>query len=91
MSCLADPSLEAPHVAYAIGRRAGNAVRRNRLRRQLRQIMAHREASLRPAWYLVGVTSTDQLSSWTALSEAASVVLETVHRRLDHAGSGVAK
>lgn len=46
---------------------------------------------MRPAWYLVGVTSTDQLSSWTALGEAVSVTLETVHRRLDHGGAGVVK
>ena len=64
---------------------------RNRLRRQLRQIVAHREASLRPAWYLIGVTNTDQLSSWTALNEAMSVALETVHRRVDHTSAGVAR
>lgn len=45
-------------VAYAIGRRVGNAVTRNRVRRQLRAIVASAEAGgqLEPGAYLIGVT-----------------------------------
>lgn len=45
-----------PQVAYAIGRRHGNAVARNRLRRRLRAAVAAaaRNALLAPGAYLVG-------------------------------------
>jgi ribonuclease P protein component len=44
-----------PRVAYAIGRRTGGAVERNRVRRRLRHVIAAHEACLRPNWqYLVG-------------------------------------
>ena len=78
-------------MAYAIGRRVGNAVTRNRLRRQLRQIVVRQESALRPAWYLIGVSNTDQLLSWQALSEATATALGTVHRRLDHPTTEVAR
>jgi ribonuclease P protein component len=51
---LADPNLDGARVAYAIGRTAGNAVRRNRVRRQLRELMRGR--SLEPGLYLVGLS-----------------------------------
>jgi ribonuclease P protein component len=48
-----DPSTP-PRVAYAIGRRVGGAVVRNRLRRRLRAILA--SSSPPPGDYLIGVT-----------------------------------
>jgi ribonuclease P protein component len=42
-------------VAYAIGRKVGNAVARNRIRRQLRTIIKEPAAQLRPGQYLIGV------------------------------------
>lgn len=54
---LLDPSLPAPQVAFAIGRPFGSAVRRNRLRRQLRAILTAREAELGPGMFLIGVNN----------------------------------
>jgi ribonuclease P protein component len=49
---------EAPHprVAYAVGRRLGNAVVRNRLRRRLRAVVGDL-AGLEPGAYLVAAGS----------------------------------
>jgi ribonuclease P protein component len=43
----------APRVAYAVGKRVGGAVVRNRLRRRLRTVVADASASLAPGAYLV--------------------------------------
>lgn len=51
---LADPELDGPRVAFAIGRAAGHAVRRNRVRRQMREII--RSRPLIPGLYLFGVS-----------------------------------
>lgn len=48
-----DPAATPPRVAYAIGRAIGPAVTRNRLRRQLRALLAG--VSLPPGLYLIGV------------------------------------
>ena len=52
---------EPPRVAYALGRKVGNAVERNRIRRQLRTIVHELASQLRPGMYLIGVAppSTD--------------------------------
>lgn len=44
-------------VAYAIGRKVGGAVVRNRLRRRLRAVVAQLGPELRPGAYLVGATA----------------------------------
>ena len=84
VSCLDDPQLTIPHVGYAIGRSAGNAVRRNRLRRQLRHLMAARASTLRPAWYLVGLSAGGATSPLEPRLDAA---LERVHQRIHTAAS----
>lgn len=43
-----------PRVAYAIGKRVGGAVDRNRLRRRLRSIVAGLAPQLGPGAYLIG-------------------------------------
>lgn len=44
-------------VAYAIGRKTGGAVLRNRTRRRLRAIVREERASLRPGAYLIGAAA----------------------------------
>lgn len=53
---LVDESCDRPHVGYALGRHVGSAVRRNRLRRQLREIVNTRSDALRPGWYVMGAS-----------------------------------
>ena len=48
-----DPQATPPRVAFAIGRAYGSAVERNRVRRQLRSVLA--PLDLPPGWYLFGV------------------------------------
>lgn len=55
VSYLDTNAAEPPRVAYAIGRKVGNAVARNRIRRQLRTIVKEPAAQLRPGQYLIGV------------------------------------
>jgi ribonuclease P protein component len=50
------PDAEAgtpPRVAFAVGRRVGSAVERNRLRRQLRAVIAGLAPDLAPGAYLI--------------------------------------
>lgn len=50
-----DPASSGPpRVAYAIGRKAGGAVVRNRVRRRLRAIVREVAAELDPGSYLIG-------------------------------------
>ena len=51
-----DSSLSAPQVGYALSRGYGSAVRRNRLRRQLREIVKTREAAMAPGVYVFGAS-----------------------------------
>lgn len=55
---LSDPTVTPPRVAFAIGRAAGTAVARNRLRRRLRALLAEsaRTGRLMPGWLLIGAT-----------------------------------
>ena len=72
-----------PRVAFAIGRRVGGAVVRNRIRRRLRALLA---ASDLPAGdYLVGATPAAVALSWDELSSQVSEVLQ----RIGHAPVGV--
>ncbi|WP_420640396.1 ribonuclease P protein component [Candidatus Poriferisocius sp.] len=66
-----DPSLAAAHVAYAIPRRVGTAVKRNTIRRRLRALVRDRDrdcpTGLAPGLYLIGVHRSDGRCSYADL------------------------
>lgn len=51
---VADPFVQPPQVAFALGRALGSAVARNRARRRLRAVFTARSDALAPGLYLVG-------------------------------------
>lgn len=72
-----DPEVP-PRVAFAIGRRVGGAVVRNRIRRRLRALL---EASdLEPGDYLVGATAAAATLPWDELSSQVAEVLRALRR-----------
>ena len=81
---LFDPSLPGPFVAFAIGRPFGSAVRRNRLRRQLRAVLTARESELGGGMFLVGVNSPSRhmpLPTFAQLTRDVDGLLEKGRRR----------
>lgn len=74
---LSDGSDDPPRVAYAIGRRAGNAVTRNRIRRRLRAAIDHHAAGLVPGGaYLFSADATSMNTPFPTLSDQ---VLTLIH------------
>jgi len=71
LSCtmLLDESCDGPHVGYALSRHVGSAVRRNRLRRQLRELVKLRDDRLRPGWYVIGASPKATALSFAQLSD----------------------
>jgi ribonuclease P protein component len=72
-----------PRVAFAVSRRVGGAVERNRIRRRLRTAVAAAEAQLEPGAYLVGATEEAARLSPAELHRAVSEAARhaTVRRR----------
>jgi len=66
---------EPPRVAFAIGRRVGSAVVRNKLKRQLRTLIRQQAPNLRPGAYLVGVSPAGASLSFDLLREAVTKAL----------------
>lgn len=64
-----------PQVAYAIGRRVGGAVVRNRLRRRMRAIVADTAGELAPGAYLVGVAPE---ATTLSFGELKTIVLQAL-------------
>jgi ribonuclease P protein component len=72
---VSDPSLDGPHVAFAIGRTAGTAVKRNRVRRQLREVLRRHSPDLRPGLYLIGLTRPAVNISYGDVSQSVTGLL----------------
>jgi ribonuclease P protein component len=69
-------SASSPEVAFAIGRKVGGAVVRNRLRRRLRAIL--RSLDLAPGAYLVGVSVADPAASALSFAQLSGLVRQAV-------------
>jgi ribonuclease P protein component len=73
---------EPPKVAFAVGRRVGGAVRRNRVRRQLRSIMrelaAQPESLVGPGTYLVSTRSDVIMLSYQELKKTLEKALAQI-------------
>lgn len=80
-SVLLDPSLSQAHVAYALGRSVGSAVARNRLRRQLREVVRANSSNFAPGWYLVGADAPALAMSFSQLSQTFPALAATGAQR----------
>jgi ribonuclease P protein component len=77
---LPDDAGHPPRVAYAVGRRAGNAVARNRLRRRLRSVIADLAPTLAPGTYLVGAGAGANPLTYDELRTSVSHALAALRR-----------
>lgn len=69
-----------PQVAYAIGRKVGGAVVRNRLRRRLRAVISESASQLAPGAYLVGAAPEAASLSFGELQAIVNEAFEAVTR-----------
>ena len=81
MSFLEQKTWSKTEVAYAINRRTGNAVARNRLRRRMRAIMAEEAPTLPVGAYVVSTGPTGPMLDFDELKVAMSQALEKATRR----------
>jgi ribonuclease P protein component len=77
---------DLPEVGYAIGRRVGNAVVRNRLRRRLRAIVSEQAPNLPVGAYMVVVGPGGPGLRYDELKVAMSQAVERATR--ERAGQG---
>jgi len=70
-----DSTLKNPRVAYAIGRSYGNAVQRNRVRRQSQAILREAESELPKGRYLIGVRPTTPPVAFSHLRQDMSELI----------------
>jgi ribonuclease P protein component len=75
MRYVVDPCLSERRVAFAVARRIGTAVARNRLRRRLRALLARRAADLPPGLYLIGARPAAVSAGFARLAADVDVLL----------------
>jgi len=81
----AESPLQPPRVAYAIGKKVGSAVVRNRVRRRLRVIFEQRQGSprpLRPGAYLVVVRPEAGDQTFATLASSVDQALTRIEGRI---------
>ena len=74
-----DPG-QPPRVAYAIGRKAGGAVVRNKVRRRLRAIAHDARPQLQPGAYLIGAGPAAASLPYDDLRATVCSALDALHR-----------
>jgi ribonuclease P protein component len=84
---LARPDWEQAQVAYAVGRKVGNAVERNRLRRRMRAIVAERAPGLPVGAYVVRSTEGGPALDFDELKVAMSRALDKATSRAPEAAA----
>lgn len=67
---LLDPTLDCPRVGYVLGRAYGPAVSRNRLRRQLRELVKTHDSTLLPGYYVFGASPRAKAATFAELATA---------------------
>jgi ribonuclease P protein component len=76
------PSPGPPRVAYAVGRRAGGAVDRNRIRRRLRAVVRDESAALQPdALYLVSAGRGAATTAYCDLRTTFRAIVDDLTRK----------
>jgi ribonuclease P protein component len=69
-----------PRVAYAVGRRVGSAVTRNRVRRRLRAAVREEAGRLEPSCaYLIGAGPDAAAASYGDLRDTLRAILADLH------------
>ena len=74
---VAGVSPDPPRIGFAVGRRVGGAVERNRLRRRLRAIAAGMASQLEPGAYLIGAAPEAAALSYGELQAIVAEALES--------------
>jgi ribonuclease P protein component len=77
-----DASASSPRVAFAIGRKVGGAVVRNRVRRRLRAVLEGeaRRGALPPGDYLIGVRPSAASATFAELAVDLQATLARLRR-----------
>jgi ribonuclease P protein component len=73
---VSDDAVSGPCVAFAIGRRVGGAVVRNRLRRRLRSVLGELAPQMEPGSYLVSTSPAAAQSSYDDLRATMTAVID---------------
>ena len=82
LSCtmVLDSTYDRPLVGYALGRSFGSAVSRNRLRRQLRELVKVYETLLRPGVYVFGASPRASRTPFARLGQDLESLLTKAAR-----------